>query len=253
MSRVVSWFSCGAASAVATKLAIAQNLSPEPITIVYCELVEEHPDNLRFLADCEKWFGQPIIRLIGRHGGSAYRVFEETGYLKGPNGAACTRVLKKEVRQLFQRPDDTHVFGYTSEEVSRFDSFLDANNLKAIVPLIDAGLTKSDVLALVERAGIRLPAMYLLGYGHNNCIGCVKGEAGYWNKIRVDFPETFERMALLEEKLHRTVCKVEKRVNGVRELVRVSLRQLKPDQGKYVVSEMPQCGIFCELAEGSLS
>ena len=61
MGRLVSWFSCGAASAVAAKLAIADG---DPVTVVYCEVMEEHPDNQRFLKDCENWFGQEIK--IGR-------------------------------------------------------------------------------------------------------------------------------------------------------------------------------------------
>ena len=48
---------------------------------------------------------------------------------------------------------------------------------------------------MVHRAGVKLPAMYGLGYEHNNCIGCVKGGMGYWNKIRKDFPDAFEKMA----------------------------------------------------------
>ena len=43
--------------------------------------------------------------------------------------------------------------------------------------------------SLIERAGLRLPEMYRLGYANANCVGCVKGGAGYWNKIRRDFPE----------------------------------------------------------------
>jgi len=58
--RIVSWFSCGAASAVATKLAIAENAGKFPLIIAYTEVAEEHPDNKRFLKDCEKWFGQEI-------------------------------------------------------------------------------------------------------------------------------------------------------------------------------------------------
>lgn len=56
MSRTISWFSCGAASAVATKM------TPEAVP-VYCETRAEHPDNERFLADCERWFGRKIERL----------------------------------------------------------------------------------------------------------------------------------------------------------------------------------------------
>ena len=39
MTRTISWFSCGAASAVATKLAIAE--SKTPVEIVYCHVAEE--------------------------------------------------------------------------------------------------------------------------------------------------------------------------------------------------------------------
>lgn len=41
-------------------------------------------------------------------------------------------------------------------------------------------------------AGINIPVMYQLGY---NCIGCLKGSMGYWNKIRIDFPDMFKERA----------------------------------------------------------
>ena len=85
MSRVISWFSCGAASAVATKLAIAE--SKTPVEVVYCHVAEEHPDNLRFMADCEKWFGQPIKVLQNeKYNGSIYEVFEKRKYIVGVGG-----------------------------------------------------------------------------------------------------------------------------------------------------------------------
>ena len=53
MSRVVSWYSCGAASAIATKLTLKDAPAAE---VVYCETGGEHSDNERFLIDCEIWF-----------------------------------------------------------------------------------------------------------------------------------------------------------------------------------------------------
>mgnify|MGYP000256461080 CR=1 FL=1 len=242
--RTISWFSCGAASAVATKLAISTG---ENVIVAYCEVAEEHPDNKRFLKDCEQWFGQEIIVLGNdKYNRSIYEVFEKTRYLKGPGGARCTGELKKAVRKKFEQPDDRQVFGYTVEEKHRVDRFIDANNSVDIWPiLIEQGLTKQDCLAMVERAGIELPAMYKLGYHNNNCIGCVKGETGYWNKIRVDFPEVFERMAQMEEHLGRTACKVYKG----KEIERVPLRELPTNKGDYPSEKEIQCGIFCELAE----
>lgn len=247
MSRIVCWFSCGAASAVATKLAIAENDGQLPLTIAYTEVAEEHPDNKRFLSDCEKWFGVPITILKNeKYNGSIYEVFRKERFLVGPSGAACTRLLKKEVRRKFEKPGDIQVFGYTSEEQNRADRFIDANNeVRLSTPLIERGLTKQDCLAMLERAGIGLPMMYLLGYKNNNCIGCVKGGAGYWNKIRQDFPVHFERMARMEEHLGRTVCKT----NGKR----IFLRQLPPDAGRYESESSVECGIFCELAEQEMT
>ncbi len=56
MARRISWFSCGAASAVATKLT-------NPDVIAYCETGSEDIDNARFMRDCEPWFNAPITRL----------------------------------------------------------------------------------------------------------------------------------------------------------------------------------------------
>ena len=110
-------------------------------------------------------------------------------------------------------------------------------------PLIEHQLTKSDCLAMVDRAGIELPAMYRLGYSNNNCIGCVKGGMGYWNKIRVDFPDTFHRMSKLERELGRSVI----RTDGEH----VFLDELDPDRGDFVEVDM-DCSLTCAIAEGEL-
>lgn len=62
-SRIVCQFSCGAASAVATKLALAEH--GDRCTIVTAYIEEEHKDRHRFTADCERWFGRRI--LVSRH------------------------------------------------------------------------------------------------------------------------------------------------------------------------------------------
>ena len=240
VKRIVSWFSCGAASAVATKLALAEK---EEVSIVYCEVKEEHPDNKRFLKDCEKWFGQKISVMKDEfYDGSIYKVFEKQ-YMRTPFGSPCTRVLKKRVRERFEKPSDIQIFGYTAEEEARENRFIDANpsvNLWSI--LIEKGLSKSDCLAMLQNANIELPAMYKLGYRNNNCIGCVKGGQGYWNKIRVDFPEAFEKMAALER---RKGCTVLKDGAGAP----LFLDNLPPHSGHYPTEIAIECGIFCHFAE----
>lgn len=179
-NRLLCWFSCGAASAVATHTAIEINKKKhrfDEVVVAYTEVREEHPDNKRFLRDCEKWFGVPITILRNeKYDGSIVNTFEKCRYMAGIAGAPCTRLLKKEVRKSFEKPTDTQVFGYTIEEKRRLDRFIDANNnVRIWAPLINFGLTKAECLEILERADIALPAMYKLGYQNNNCIGCVKG------------------------------------------------------------------------------
>jgi len=243
--RLVCWFSCGAASAVATKIAI-KNTDRE-VVIARCIVKEEHPDNDRFAADCEKWFGMPIINLTAdEYEGSVYEVIRKRKYISGVAGAPCTMILKKQVREAFQRPTDQHVMGYTADEQDRYDSFIDANNIDCVAPLIDAGLSHANCLAIVQDAGIELPEMYRLGYQHNNCIGCVKATgSGYWNKIRHDFPDQFWRMAGASRALG---------VKMVREgSERIYLDELKTGTGRYQDEPEIQCGIFCEMAKQELA
>ena len=246
MSRVVSWFSCGAASAVATKLAIQ---TEKNITVAYCEVIEEHPDNARFLKDCEEWFGEKIVILGNdKYKRSIYEVFNKTNYLAGHGGARCTLELKKNVRKSFEKPSDVQVFGYTVEEQHRVDRFIDANNeVKMITPLIDKGLTKQDCLAIIQDAGIELPEMYKLGYKNNNCRGCVKAQSpAYWKKIQIDFPDYFNAMIEQENRLGVKICKTT--IDGVAD-VRIPLTEL-PKRIKPMDDSIDvQCGIFCHMAE----
>jgi len=238
--RVISWFSCGAASAVATVLAAIKY--GNRMEAVYCRVVEEHEDNLRFLADFTKVFGIPVKTIINEtYRGSIYDVFIKRGYIKHiKGGAPCTTTLKKDMRKKYQLPTDIQVFGYTIEEQHRADRFIDANNeVTEDFILIENGISKQDCLDLIKHSGIELPVMYKLGYQNNNCIGCVKGGMGYWNAIRKHFPNQFERMAKLERMLNHSVCKDD---DGP-----VFLDELDPKRGRFKMDQPNDCGFTCEV------
>lgn len=245
--RTIAWWSAGAASAAATFLALREN--PEAV-VAYCDLsASEHPDNERFLQDCERWYGKSIVRLRSEQYASTWEVYEKTRWLIGVAGARCTTELKKLVRRRFQRPDDRHVWGFTAEEAegpkSRVEKFK-ANNfeLDSWFPLVDAGLSHADCLAMLTKAGIEMPAMYRMGYRNNNCIGCVKGGAGYWNKIRVDFPDVYDRMAKLERTLNVAILKKTVR----KQRLRVFLDELDPAAGNYAAEPTQECSVACTAA-----
>ena len=187
MTRTLSWFSCGAASAVATKL----TPDAEP---VYCETGSEHPDNERFLKDCEQWFGRKVTRLKSERYTDTWDVWTRRRYLAGVQGALCTVELKLMPRIAFQRPDGIHILGYTADlpiGIALIGCAKTILNMTIRTPLIDRVLTKEHCLDLLQRAGIALPPLYALGFRNNNCIPCVKAQSpSYWALVRKTFPRS---------------------------------------------------------------
>jgi hypothetical protein len=236
VSRTVAWFSCGAASAVAAKLTVEADPSA---VVARCVVANEHPDNDRFAHDVALWLGVEVVNLASKKYADCWDVWKRRRFLNSPGGALCTVEMKKKVRQDYAEPGDVNVFGYTVEEKHRAEWFL-ANNPDSLArfPLIEQRLTKAHCFRIIASAGIELPAMYRLGYHNANCVGCVKGGAGYWNKIRRDFPDVFARMSALEEAIGATVLREQ------------SLRSLPLNAGRHEDLELPDCGLFCGMNEG---
>src|SRR3984885_9247769 len=144
--RIVCHFSCGAASAVATKLTLA-NHPHERVVIYNAFLQEEHADNRRFLADCEEWFGHPVTVLRDeKYGASTHEVWKRRRFMvNGMWGAPCSMELKRAVLDAASLPDDVHVIGYTADPK---DIRRSLRHPDALFPLIERGLTHNDCLAI---------------------------------------------------------------------------------------------------------
>lgn len=237
----VAWFSCGVTSAVMCKKLVQEN--DVEFEIVYEDTGSEHESNKSFLSDCSSWIGREIKTIRSPFFKDHWDVIERIRYVNGPSGAACTRKLKREVRTQYEYASEIagdkvtgHFYGFDSGEAKRAKSFIERNP-GSYFPLLRLGISKEECFSIITDAGIELPKMYQLGYGHNNCIGCVKGGKGYWNKIRIDFPEAFEKMLGLEESIGRSCIKG------------CFLKDLKP---KEIGGEAISCGPDCKAYQDDL-
>lgn len=246
-NTIIGWWSAGITSAVACKIALEIYEDPfQEVELIYIEAGNFHPDNLRFKADCEKWYNRPIRTVYNSSGyENQIDVVIKTRYVNGPNGARCTQELKKrpriETEAMLNKEDKTvinQIFGfeYNRREVNRAIRFLEQYpEANALFPLIDKGMDKDACAGYLINAGIEIPEMYKMGYPNNNCIGCIKGGKGYWNKIRKDFPAHFHAMASAE------------RVAGHSCIKGQFLDELDPSDGKDMRIVMPNCGLFCDV------
>lgn len=238
MARINAWFSCGAASAVAWYLAKQLYADRGEVGAFYCNLLKnEHPDNPRFMRDIEGWVGDKVTILSNPRYATIEEVWVHQRFIVGFGGASCSRHMKRKVREAHQLPGDITIMGYTADEQDRAASFIESHpDMEFLWPLIDRGITKEDCYHILTAQGIALPAMQLLGYNNNNCIGCCHGGKGYWNKIRVDFPAVFEWRAHLQRQLG-----IPFRSGGKP----FYLDELNPDEGRDVPEPPIDCGIVC--------
>ena len=232
----VCWISAGVSSFV------AGYLEKETIDrFIYIDIEDQHPDSMRFISDCEMVLGNKIEVLKSPYG-SVENAIRAAGCIRIPlNGfAPCTNWLKKRVRKEWEYEhrgyDITYVWGFDCDEKNRAENLLEAMpQFDHVFPLIDKNLTKQDTHGICERLNIHRPAMYDLGYNNNNCIGCVKGGMGYWNKIRKDFPDVFDGRAKLERELGNSILK------------ECYLDELDPSRGRMSEEISMDCGIMCML------
>lgn len=215
---------------------------------IYIDVKDQHPDSIRFIKDCEKVIGTEVEILRSEKYEDVTDVIRKRRFINSPHGAPCTGLLKKAVRKKWECEqyaagvsDLCYVWGMDANEARRVDGIRrNFPELRHEFPLVDRGLTKDDCHALLERLGIKRPIMYDLGYSNNNCVGCVKGGMGYWNKIREDFPDVFQSRAKLEREIGRS-C-----IRGV------FLDELDPEAGKMSKPVLEDCSILCYITANEM-
>ena len=140
--KYIGWFSCGATSSVACKIAIDEG---KDVDLWYIDTGAEHEDNKRFITDCENWYGKQISIARSEKFSCPLDVAKKELF-NTPWGAPCTKYLKKEVRQTQIMPlynaDVIHILGfeYTKHEVNRALRWKEQQTPNCYFPLIEKGL-----------------------------------------------------------------------------------------------------------------
>jgi len=240
---IAVWFSCGVASAVALKKTIEIYGKDHQIIALNNPIKEEDSDNLRFLADVEKWCNIKIESVTSEEypSQSAFDVWEKRKYMSGVLGAPCTMILKKWARQDWEKDNhvDFHVLGFTSDEIRRHERFIISERENVLPVLIDLKLTKNDCFKIIAEAGIAIPRIYSMGYPNANCIGCVKSSSpSYWDIVRENHLEVFYSRAAQSRRLGVKLLKYKGK--------RIFLDELPIEIKRTKLKNNLECGVFCE-------
>ena len=206
MQRIICTLSGGKSSAFATQLAIREYGAVNCI-LYFNDTGWEHPDLYRFLDDLSAYFGIPITN--DSDGRNPETLFFDQGMLANSRVPFCSSVLKAQRLQRFVQDGDTLIFGISHSEAHRavriarvYDELAMRKRIKLNVhfPLMTHNITGDEIDNWFSEIGIELPALYRMGFKHNNCGGgCVRsGKAQWLHLLRVD-PATYHAREQTEE------------------------------------------------------
>ena len=208
MGRVIVALSGGKASAWCADWTF-RHYPKEDVVLYFNDTKWEDPDLYRFLDDLRGYFNHPIT--YDADGRSPEEVFYDQRALANNRMPFCSRVLKAERLQRYCQPGDTLVFGIGCTEKHRAVRIAQIYhalkpNLTLRFPLLETfgsrERERESINNFLLQANIQEPALYALGFTHNNCGGgCVRAGKKQWKRLYEMRPEVY----LERERVEREV------------------------------------------------
>lgn len=183
----------GAASYVAAKF-ILDEFAHDKVALVFADTKIEDNDLYRFLGDCERRLNHPVIRIAD--GRTPWGVFHDEGLIGNTQKDPCSRILKRELLDRWCRdnaPGAAIIIGFDANEEHRLRR-TQARMAPVLVraPLIERGIWRENIKAIIVADDLRLSRMYGLGFPHDNCGGfCIKGGHGNFALLLDHFPDRY--------------------------------------------------------------
>lgn len=181
-----------------TALAIYLRDRVPEMEYVFMDTGEELPETYAYIEKLEAYLGKPIVRLNPdrpfRHWLLVYN-----GVLPDPRSRWCTRKLKIEPFERYVGDDLCYNYvGIRADEAQRKGYISTKPNIIPRYPFVEDGITKEDVMRILEESGIGLPEYYRWR-SRSGCYFCFFQQKIEWIGLWENHPEWFERAAQYEK------------------------------------------------------
>lgn len=216
-------FFSGGKSSFAIADYVKTHFPEDNIVLYFTDTLWEDEDLYRFIYEAADKLELPL--LMHTHGNNPLTLMFEQKLIFNSLIGECSKKLKMEVaadflkkgkkplleswrNKRFLKNDDfitdaTLYFGINFEELHREDSIVkNWKPFKVEMPAIYNVINNDEAL---KKHHIRQPALYDLGFTHNNCSGrCVKAGQKHFKTLRKSRPEVYYK--LLEQEHYLKIC-----------------------------------------------
>lgn len=224
---------------------------------VFCDTDKELPETYEYLSRLEAYLGQPVVRLKHDGRGFDHHLSIRCGFLPSPRNRWCTECLKLKPFESFVCSDQVYNYIGIRADEDRDGYISHKRNITPIYPFREAGITKADVIHLLEQSGLGLPEYY--GWrSRSGCYFCFFQQKIEWVGLLENHPDLFEQAQRYErysqdEKSYYTWTQNE----SLEELSRPErVARIKSEHANRVAAELERrpnkrlAEVFDELAQG---
>lgn len=158
---------------------------------IFTDTQKELPETYEYLSRLEAYLGKPITRLNSERGFDHWLEMY-SGYLPSSRMRWCTRQLK--IKPFEDYIGDDPVISYVAlraDEDDRLGYVSTKPNITPVFPFKEAGITKADVIRILEESGLGLPEYYKWR-SRSGCYFCFFQRKIEWVGLLQHHPDLFE-------------------------------------------------------------
>lgn len=164
---------------------------------VFCDTGKELKETYSYINKIEAYLGKPIIRLNSKYSFDHWlQVFG--GYLPSPLARWCTKQLKLKPFEQYCGDDIVHSYIGIRAEEDRIGYISHKPNLQPLYPFKEEGITKRDVIKILQESGLGLPEYYKWR-SRSGCYFCFFQRKVEWIKLKHNHPDLFEEAKSYEK------------------------------------------------------
>lgn len=164
----------------------------------FCDTGAELPETYEYLQALEAVLGKPIARLNGgRDFDHWLQVYQ--GALPSPQMRWCTKNLKIKPLEAWLGDDQAVSYVGIRADEQRDGYVSTKSTITAVFPFKEDGITKADVLQILDDAGVGLPSYYEWRT-RSGCYFCFFQRKAEWVGLAERHPDLFEKAVAYEEK-----------------------------------------------------
>lgn len=189
-----------------TALAIYLRDHIPDLEYVFCDTEKELPETYEYLARLEAYLGQQIVRL--KHDGRDFDHWLTVygNYLPSARSRWCTRHLKIQPFERYVGDDPVRSYIGIRADEDREGYVSRRPNITPVYPLKEAGITKADVMRLLDSSGLGLPEYYRWR-SRSGCYFCFFQQRVEWVGLLENHPDKFEEAKKYEKLAIESGCR----------------------------------------------